>query len=151
MQELNNYLDVFQIIISDLTELSPSTKNVRLGGSLILKLHGLKFSRSIGDLDIIITNPTEKQKDYLKALRFFNYEDDGYINENNYKFKKNGFILNILVVDPYTLPTIPMYYNYNNTYYGVVSINEIIDAKKRYSRNKDISDFLLLKNENFNI
>ena len=70
MQELNNYLNVFQIIIDDLVELSPSAKNVRLGGSLILKLHGLNFSRSIGDLDIVITNPTEKQKDYLKALRF---------------------------------------------------------------------------------
>ena len=77
MQELNNYLNVFQIIIDDLVELSPSAKNVRLGGSLILKLHGLNFSRSIGDLDIVITNPTEKQKDYLKALRFFDCENDG--------------------------------------------------------------------------
>jgi len=152
MQELNNYLNVFQIIISDLTELSPSTKNVRLGGSLILKLHGLKFSRSIGDLDLIITNPTEKQKDYLKALRFFNCEDDGhYVNETNYKFKKNGFVLNILIVDPYTLPITPMFYCYENKYYGVVSVDEIIDAKKRYKRTKDISDFLLLKNENFNM
>jgi hypothetical protein len=150
MQELNNYLNVFQIIIDDLVELSPSTKNVRLGGSLILKLHGLKFSRSIGDLDIIITNPTEKQKDYLKALRFFNYDED-YANETNYKFKKNGFVLNILVVDPYTLSTTPIYYNHDNTYYGIVSIDEIIDAKKRYNRRKDISDFLLLKNENFNM
>ena len=39
MQELNNYLNVFQIIIDDLVELSPLSKNVRLGGSLILKLH----------------------------------------------------------------------------------------------------------------
>lgn len=151
MKELNNYLDVFKIIIDDLTELSPSTKNVRLGGSLILKLHGLKFSRPIGDLDIIITNPTEKQKDYLRALKFFNCEDDGYVNETNYKFKKNGFVLNVLVVDPYTIPTTPIYYNYNNTYYGVVSVDEVIAAKKRYNRNKDISDFLLLKNENFNM
>jgi len=152
MQELNNYLDVFQIIIDDLAELSPSSKNVRLGGSLILKLHGLNFSRSIGDLDIVITNPTEKQKDYLKALRFFDCENDGaYLNETNYKFKKNGYILNILVVDPYALPIPSTFYSHNNKYYGIVSINEIIDAKKRYKRTKDISDFLLLKNENFNM
>lgn len=151
MKELNNYLDVFKIIIDDLTELSPSDPNVRLGGSLILKLHGLKFSRPIGDLDIIITNPTEKQKDYLRALKFFNYEDDGYVNETNYKFKKNGFVLNILVVDPYKEYITPMYYKYNGTYYGVVSVDEVIAAKKRYNRNKDISDFLLLKNENFNM
>jgi hypothetical protein len=152
MKELNNYLNVFQIIIDDLVQLSPSTKNVRLGGSLILKLHGLNFSRSIGDLDIVITNPTEKQKDYLKALRFFNCKDDSnYGNETNYKFKKNGFVLNILVVDPYTLPIIPIFYCYQTKYYGVVSVEEIIDAKKRYNRKKDISDFLLLKNENFNM
>jgi hypothetical protein len=152
MKELDNYLNVFEIIIDDLVLLSPSVKNVRLGGSLILKLHGLNFSRSIGDLDIIITNPTEKQKEYLKALRFFNYESDtNYINETNYKFKKNGFVLNILVVDDYKLSIVPTYYCFNNKYYGIVPINEVIDAKKGYKRNKDISDFLLLKNENFNM
>ena len=44
-----------------------------------------------------------------------------------------------------------MFYCYQNKYYGVVSVEEIIDAKKRYNRKKDISDFLLLKNENFNM
>ena len=151
MQELNNYLNVFQIIIDDLLEASP-TKNVRLGGSLILKLHGLNFSRPIGDLDIIVTDPTEKQKDYLKALQFFDIVNNGqYANDANYKFKKNGYIINVLVVDPYKQTLVPTYYCYNNKYYGIVSINEIIDAKKRYKRTKDISDFLLLKNENFNM
>jgi hypothetical protein len=151
MQELNNYLNTFQIIINDLTKLS-SNINVRLGGSLILKLHGLNFSRSIGDLDLIITNPNEKQKDYLKALSFFSYEDHtNYTDEFNYKLKKNNLVLNILETYTPLLPIIPMFYCYENKYYNVVSINEIINAKKRYNRSKDISDFLLLKNENFNM
>jgi hypothetical protein len=151
MQELNKYLNTFQIIIDDLTKLSSNT-NVRLGGSLILKLHGLNFSRLIGDLDLIITNPNEKQKDYLKALSFFSYKDHtNYKDEFNYKLKKNNLVLNILETDSPLLPITPMFYYYENKYYNVVSINEIINAKKRYNRSKDISDFLLLKNENFNI
>lgn len=151
MKELDNYLSTFQIVIDDLLGAS-STKNVRLGGSLILKLHGLNFSRSIGDLDLIITNPTEKQKDYLKALQFFDVVNNGaYANEANIKLKKNGYFLNILIVDSYTLPITPVFYQYNNTYYGIVSIKEIIDAKRQYKRKKDIEDFLLLKNENFNM
>lgn len=151
MKELDNYLSTFQIVIDDLLGASP-TKNVRLGGSLILKLHGLNFSRSIGDLDLIITNPTEKQKDYIKALQFFDVVNNGaYANEANIKLKKNGYFLNILIVDSYTLPIAPVFYQYNNTHYGIVSIKEIIDAKRQYKRKKDIEDFLLLKNENFNM
>jgi hypothetical protein len=151
MKELDNYLNTFQVILDDLLDTS-SKNNVRLGGSLILKLHGLNFSRSVGDLDIIVTNPTEKQKDYLKALKFFNIVDDiGYVNETNIKLKKNGYFLNILVVEPHNESITPMFYCYKDKYYGVVSIAEIINAKKRYSRSKDIKDFILLKNENFNI
>lgn len=152
MKELDNYLNTFQIIIDDLIDASPA-KNVRLGGSLILKLHGLNFSRSIGDLDIIITNPTNKQKDYLKALRFFNHEDEGYNgnNETNYKFKKHTLSLNVLVTDKYSKDIVQTYYLFNNKYYGFVPVQEIIDAKKTYGRKKDINDFLILKNENFNM
>jgi hypothetical protein len=117
-----------------------------------MKIHGLNFSRSVGDLDIIVTNPTEKQKDYLKALKFFDIVDDiGYVNETNIKLKKNGYFLNILIVEPHNEPITPMFYCYKDKYYGVVSIAEVINAKKRYSRSKDIKDFILLKNENFNI
>jgi len=147
MKELNKYLDTFNIIIKDLSEYQ---SNVRLGGTLVLKLLGLNFSRSVGDLDIIIVNPTRDQKIYLKGLEFFNI-NGGSPGDNNFKFKKSDLYLNILCVDNYTGNIGSLYYTYNNVKYPLVPINEIIEAKKKYARKKDMQDFIMLKNENFNI
>ena len=146
MQELNKYLDTFNIIIKDLSEYQ---SNIKLGGTLILKTLGLNFSRTVGDLDLIISNPTKEQETYLKALKFFNQEG-GSPGPNNFKFKKNDLYLNILCVYD-TKSTDIVFYEYNKVKYSLFLINEIIDAKKKYSRKKDIQDFLILKNENFNL
>ena len=152
MNELDKHINKFRVIIHDLIDLSPTLEtNVRLGGSMILKTHGLNFSRPTGDLDVIVTNPSQKQKDYLRALRFFNIEDDYFNNDTNYKFKKDNYILNILVVENYNEKITPTYYMFEGRHYGIVSIDEIIAAKKRYGRSKDVHDFLMLKNENFNM
>lgn len=147
MQELNKYLDTFNIIIKDLSDYQP---NVRLGGTLVLKLLGLNFSRPVGDLDIIIINPTTEQKIYLTALNFFNI-NSGSPGEHNFKFQKSGLYLNILCVDNSIANIGSLYYHHNNNKYHLVSIDEIIEAKKKYSRKKDMQDFLILKNENFNL
>jgi hypothetical protein len=147
MQELNKYLDTFNIIIKDLSEYQP---NVRLGGTLVLKLLGLNFSRSVGDLDIIIVNPTKEQKTYLKGLKFFNINSSSP-GDYNFKFKKSDLYLNILCVDNYTGNIGSIHYTYKNIKYQLVPINEIIEAKKKYARKKDLQDFIMLKNENFNI
>jgi hypothetical protein len=151
MQELNNYLDTFKVLINDLIKYSSNTNNVRLGGSLILKVHGLNFSRPIGDLDIIITNPTKEQEYYLEAIKMMGVMNDGYTGIDNIKFKKNSLIINILIIRNHKEYISPMFYKYNGYEYGIVSINEILNAKKQYNRSKDIKDFLMLKNENFNI
>lgn len=146
MQELNKHLDTFNIIIKDLSEYQA---NIKLGGTLILKTLGLNFSRPVGDLDLIISNPTKEQETYLKALEFFNQEE-GSPGPNNFKFKKNDLYLNILCVYD-TKSTGIVFYEYNKVKYSLNLINEIIDAKKKYSRKKDMQDFLILKNENFNL
>jgi hypothetical protein len=145
MQELNKYLDTFNIIIKDLSEYQ---SNVKLGGTLVLKLLGLNFSRPIGDLDLIIFNPTKEQETYLKALKFFN-QGGGSPGDNSFKFKENNLYLNILCVYD-TKNTDIVFYEYNKVKYSLSLINEIIDAKKKYSRKKDLQDFIMLKNENFN-
>jgi hypothetical protein len=152
MKELNSHLQKFSLIIDDL-KVRSTTNNVRIGGSLALKLHGLNFSRPPGDLDVIITNPTKDQKEYLKALKFFDLynDEERYPNHTNYKFKKDTLILNILVVDYYIDSPYYLEYMFDNKYYSIIDIKEIIQAKKVYKRKKDIEDFLLLKNENFNI
>jgi hypothetical protein len=151
MQELNKYLDTFQIIIDDLIKLS-FKPNVRLSGSLILKLHGLNFSRAIGDIDLIIINTTDQQDKYLQALKFFELEnkEETYPGEVNYKFKKNNLILNIITKNSLDIFESSLYHKHNNKYYSISLINDIIHHKKSYTRIKDLNDFILLKNENFN-
>jgi hypothetical protein len=151
MQELNKYLEVFHKIIDDLNEIRPTHEsNVRLGGSLILKLHGLNFSRKSDDLDIILNNTSPFQKDYIKAMSNFRV-DETYGNEDiNYKFAKNGLCLNILLVNQ-LINCSPITYKFRSKYYDIVPISEIIQAKARYGRKKDLSDLILLKNENFNL
>jgi hypothetical protein len=146
MEELNKYLDKFSRIIGDLSD---KNDNVRLGGTLVLKLHGLNFSRPVGDLDVIIVNPTASQRLYLKNLEFFQC-DESYSGQHNFKFKKDNLYLNILLAEIPNLKMEPVFYKHKDVYYKIISINEIIDAKRKYKRTKDLQDFLLLKNENFN-
>lgn len=157
MQELDKYLDTFNPILKKLNKKN-SSDNLKLGGSMILKLYGLNFSRKIEDLDVIITMPSKSQIDYLENLKFFNLLDNKNYNykQKNYKFEKNNLILNILIVDILN-PIITVerssfiYYKHKNNLYKLVSIREILDAKKMYNRKKDKDDLILLKNENFNI
>ena len=154
MQELDKYLEVFHKILDDLKELSFTTpdgsSNVKLGGSLILKLHGLNFSRKSDDLDVIINNPTDKQKDYIKAISNFRVDETAYFSTTKYKFKKDDLYLNILISNqPQNEGCLK--YKWCQNYYDINSINEVIRAKVTYGRSKDITDLLLLKNENFNL
>lgn len=154
MQELDKYLEVFHKILDDLKELSFTTpdgsSNIKLGGSLILKLHGLQFSRKSDDLDVIINNPTDKQKDYIKAMSNFRVDDTKYFSIVNYKFKKEGLYLNILLANN-PVNGGGLKYKWSHNYYEVNSVLEIIQAKVSYGRPKDLSDLILLKNENFNL
>ena len=155
MQELDKYLDVFSPLIDDLitkNSILEENSNVRIGGSLILKLYGLNFSRQCEDLDIIINNPSKKQKEYLEKIELEKVpiSEKYEYTENNYKFTKSGLILNILVTNVFTNDT-RIRYKFNNNYYKLNTIDEIIRAKISYGRPKDRSDLQLLKNENFNI
>jgi hypothetical protein len=152
MKELETYLSTFKTIIDNLIHFNKESKNVRLGGSIILKTYGLNFSRKVGDLDLIITNPNKEQRAYVKGLKINNKLSSSYYYHDNVKIFKNNLCLNILLVDPcYKNIVNNISYKFGNVEYILVPINEILDAKKSYKRNKDITDFLMLKNENFNI
>jgi hypothetical protein len=150
MKELNEYLEAFSEIIYNLQKES-KYENVKIGGSLLLKVHGLNFRKS-DDIDVIIYKPNDKQKERLKILKEFritNHPSD-YFDSDNFKIEKNDLIMNIMSVDEepseYSLK-----YKFKNRYFNVVGIDEIIAAKKSYSRKKDLTDFINLKNLNFNI
>lgn len=147
MQELNKYLDEFYPIIHTLN--LKGNKNVLIGGTAVIKLYGLNFPRPIGDLDIIIHNPTNEQKDYIYGMKFFDIEHNVY--GHSFKFMKKDLYLNILFTEVKSDEiSRSVKYEYKGVLYPLVSINEIITAKKNYGREKDYRDFLLLKNENFN-
>ena len=152
MKKLNNHLNTFGTIIQTLNELN--SNSTRIGGSMLFELYGLKFHRVPDDIDIIITNPNKDQELFLKTLRLFRSHEKGdyiYYGGDNFKIKKNGCILNILVVREYKQNILPIFYQHNNYNYPLVTINEILDAKRKYKRTKDIYDFEKLKNLNFNI
>ena len=114
----------------------------------MFKVHGLNFSRNIGDLDIIIVKPNNVQEEYIHSLFDEDLHEYSY---SNFKLNRDNFTLNILLVNKPKKEYHRLLYKYNNFEYNIVSINEIIDAKRQYGRMKDINDFKMLKNENFNI
>ena len=151
MKELNNYLSTFSEILHDLKKLGDEANpNIRLGGSLVLKLHGLNFSRKSEDLDVIIDNPTKGQKDYIQGMKAVSSSTCVSYGEDNFKITIGNYCLNILNNKTETLYP-KVYYTHGTTNYGICSIGEIITAKRGYGRKKDITDFIMLKNENFNI
>lgn len=155
MKELNNYLNTFHPIIDDLKALSPvsdnGSSNVVLGGSLILKIHGLNFSRKSEDLDVIINFPTPKQNEYIKAISNFSENNSEYWGKDNLKFSKNNLYINVLINNTVEVNDFFLQYKWGNKLYDINSVSEIIKAKSLYGRVKDFKDMILLKNENFNL
>jgi len=153
MKLLNKHLDTFEPIINKLNQLATTGNNCRIGGSMALELHGLKIPRTPDDLDIIISFPSLKQEEYLQLLEPFNYNTNlGMYDDNryNFKFKKDGMFLNILISYNTNIHGNDLLYKYKDHYYPIAPIEETIDAKRKYNRLKDLGDFIYLKNNNFN-
>ena len=153
MKHLNKHLDAFNAILNKLDKLSTTGNKCRIGGSMALKLHGLKIPRTPDDLDIIISFPSIQQEEYLQLLKPFNYNTNlGFYDDNqyNFRFKKDGMILNILISYNTNSYGNDLFYKHNDQYYPIAPIEETISAKRKYNRLKDLGDFIYLKNNNFN-
>ena len=153
MKLLNKHLETFEPIINKLNQLATTGNNCRIGGSMALELHGLKIPRTPDDLDIIISFPSVGQEEYLQLLKPFNYNTNlGMYDDNryNFKFKKDGMFLNILISYNTNIHGNDLFYKYKDHYYPIAPIEETIDAKRKYNRLKDLGDFIYLKNNNFN-
>lgn len=150
-ESLQSYLKIFWPLLLRLMD-----TNLVIGGSFALMIHGLKMRSNPEDLDIILYFPTEYQKKYLEAMRFFDQTPEGkeykdVDNRRSYKFYKDGKQLNLVCWSPKekedNLPLLSFYYEGCNI--KVQSIGTVIEAKKFYSREKDLQHFLDLKNLNF--
>tara|TARA_R110000803_G_scaffold210835_1_gene284192 strand:+ start:58100 stop:58564 length:465 start_codon:yes stop_codon:yes gene_type:complete len=129
-------------------------KNIVLGGSNALMLHGIRLDRIPEDVDIILYKPTEAQMGYLESIKDFNMlqESIDLYNETPtvFKFKKYNLTLDILIEDK-PMPDNLLKFKKGYINIGVQNISNVISAKSRYSRTKDLKDLLMLKNINFNI
>lgn len=154
---VNQFLSTFRTLITGFYDHT----NTVLTGSVILLLHGLKMSRIPVDLDIVIFKPTEKQLQYIEAVKFFDCikdRPDGYVQTNAYKFKKEELFLDVIITQQ-DMPAM-LQYTHEQSVYNIQMVDNIIAAKKSYSldkggfrkyiREKDAKDFLDLKNCNFN-
>ena len=94
--KLNNFLQTFESIINQLLD-----TNVVIGGTNALLLHGLKISREVTDLDLVIYQPTIEQLKILKTLAVFDLIKDrpelqyGTL-QKAIKISKDGLFLDII-------------------------------------------------------
>ena len=167
----------FQPILSSLMK---GHKNVVLGGSRALLLHGLNITRPVEDLDVIIYKPSLEQKKLLQHLQFFDIVKNrpahlvaGYTDNMErilrvIKLKKNNSIIDIISEET-DMPEDLLYYKHDDIMYPIQNIQKVIDAKNSYrfqaagelplqavgkavyGRMKDVEDLMDLKNSNFNL
>lgn len=154
---LDDYFRSFSTLLGNLND-----TNVVIGGMWALKIHGLNILREINDLDIVVYRPTPEQSVIIDTLKAIQGSRRGqpYHNQRSVKVERDGFVLDILIEDKHT-PDNLLLYQYNDWYFKVQNIKEVIDAKRSYSyqdetrggyiREKDVRDIFDLKQANFNL
>lgn len=156
MKPISEILDTFYPLISNLLE-----HNVAIGGLHALRLHGLK-TRDPEDFDLIVYNPDENQLAWVRQHDFTGEqipkeEDDDYDEPDNgdkrrsYKFSKSEMVLNVLMEFQHPFEENLLLFEHNGIQYQVQSISSVIDAKRRYGRDKDIEDINQLAIFNFSV
>ena len=124
-------------------------RNVIIGGSVALMLHGLQIGREPGDLDLVIYTPTDRQMIVLSDSRTFkNAEESG--EYGGYKCAKEGRVLNVLIEVNKPVPSGLLGGMFTGYSHLIQSIDNVMAAKTRYARPKDFYDLQQLKNLNFN-
>lgn len=154
MKSLKEYLQIFAPLLNELMD-----TNIVIGGIHALRAHGLT-TRDTGDLDVIIYNPTERQLEIIRnrtwemevVEREDEYEERPGEKRRSFKFGVDrqtviDFLMEYDTPMPENLLLVP---GQGGDLYFVQSIEEVIKAKARYGREKDLEDFKQLKEKNFN-
>lgn len=129
--------------------------NLFIGGSAALVIQGLLLpkDREVGDLDLILYQPTSNQLSILNTLCAVNGGGNPYPEQARriVSVIKNTKTMHILATPDRNAPW--MHTSVLIDEVGHVKVNPIdsvIEAKRGYGRAKDLKDFISLKNENFN-
>lgn len=146
--------DLIKVFFEILVKLNGD--NLVLSGGSAIQAHGLNF-RSPSDLDVSIYRPTKEQEavlDTISALTFRDHDgiETSYTNDGKklYKFYINSCWMDILIEKDSEPDNGLLLYEHRGIMFKVQSIRNIIAAKSRYKRDKDLMDFMNLKNNNFN-
>ena len=141
---------------SDLIDKLLSFKsNVVIGGTCALELHGLKIGREIEDLDLIIYQANDKQKDILNTLEAFSRTQYYGADKRTIKvIGKYDMVLNIIKEDTFCPSDLLLYRGI-----PIQNIGNVFKAKQTYTgkkgteymRVKDMRDSIKLKELNFNL
>jgi hypothetical protein len=168
VSRIDRHIKAFESIIFNLTN---KCKNVSIGGTFALDLHGIYLPRTPADLDMIVYQVTQDQYLYLKGMDWARVNSEGndmkegerdYPNNGciSFKFRRFGMYLNILLdkapMHPGNTLKYAFYDNGHVTYFPINSVKEVVLQKGHmvdkngYVRAKDATDFLFYKNLNFN-
>ena len=124
---MHNHVKAFEKLL-----LALNGDNLVLAGSIALIEHGLIMSRLPLDLDVVIYQPNDKQKELLKAIYLVALENNvseyPFETTKQFKFLKNGFHCNILIEDKF-VPVDLLYYNCNGIFYKIQNINYNMQLK----------------------
>jgi hypothetical protein len=141
-------------VSSYLQYLDRDTKNIVIGGSSALVLHGLFVKQEPEDLDIIVFRPTKTQKEHIKVLqKTFGTEDIGSDNlRRSYKIRVNDKLtVDFILAHDIDIPENMVSVNVDGYNYYINSVCNIIEAIACYKRPKDFEKAWTLKQLNFNI
>lgn len=115
--------------IEQLKALLPCEKFV-ITGSFALSLMGLYDPKKVGDIDIIIVNPTDESLTICDRLQELNPANTKGYSKDMFIFKHNTHVVNIFVSKKEETEL-----EYNGT--AISKVSGIVSAKKGYGRMKD--------------
>ena len=146
MQIVKDYLNKFADI------LIPYHQHMVIGGIYALKLHGLE-TRGTADLDMVVYNPSASfierlQKEQLEERDDYD-SDVGDSRRRSFKLEREGCTIDFLMEYDTEKPERLLCLEWSDRLWPVQGIKTVIEAKRRYGRDKDERDLVQFAIDNF--
>lgn len=144
MKNIYSFIETFYDMLVEI-----NLPNLVISGANALKAHGLILNREPADLDVAVYSPSIGQMERImkgeKAMSAGPYPE-----QRVFKFYKDGLCMDV-VVEYEICPDNLLFCKVRDEYFKVQSVEQCIEAKRMYNREKDWNDFQDLKNSNFNM
>lgn len=146
MEIVKNYLNKFSDIVI------PYHQHMVIGGIYALKLHGLE-TRDTADLDMVVYDPPvtlikSLQDDQLQERGDYD-SDIGDSRRKSFKLTRDALTIDFLMEYDEMKPNNLLTLLHSDRLWPVQSIKVVIDAKRKYGRDKDEHDLVQFAIDNF--